>query len=50
MKKRGTEEGLLNRNKWMPCLSLFFEKIKDFLGNILEGYYDYLESLKSYKN
>ena len=48
--KRGTEKGLLSREKWMPCLELFFEKTKEFLDVIPEGYDDYLKYLETLKS
>ena len=43
--KNATKRGVLDREKWMPCLELFFNKTKEFLAEIPEGYEEYVESL-----
>ena len=48
--KNATERGKLNREKWMPCLELFFEKTKVFLEDVPEDLDEYIESLKQYEN
>ena len=38
--QNAVSRGELDREKWMPCLNLFFKKTKEFLEEVPEGYND----------
>ena len=38
--QNAVSRGMLDRERWMPCLEVFFKKAKEFLEEVPEGYKD----------